>query len=591
MNVVNGRPGVRANPNGNKQRRWPGAVAIVLLLALAVRLAYVIQLGGSVLFRHPQGDALLHYQVAQAIAAGDWLGHDIFYFAPLYPYLVALVFRCVGVRVAAVVLVQVLLGTLDAAVIAVVGRRLFGARVGVAAGLVAALYGPFVFYTGFLLKETLGLLLLDLFLLAAILVVERGDWGAGWLPGLFLGLGCLVRPNLLPLSVAVAVWWCVAWPVRAWGRRAAAVALFLAGVAALILPVAVRNHTVGGEWVWISAHGGHNFFIGNRYGASGLYQPLEMGGGQTPLDEERDARRIAERAEGRPLTAAGVSAYWYARGWRAIREHPGNFLRVTLRKLALFGNRYEVPDNVDIYFVRHEVPALWLAPIGFGIVTPLALCGLVLRLDRWRRCVPIYLMIAATVASVVPFFVFARYRIPAVPSLIVLAAAGIVALADELRARNAAAFARGGGVLLATALFVNWPIYTPADFLATSYFNAGNLYQAEGRADEALAAWREAVRLNEGYAKAQRVLGEACFQAGRFADAAEALRHAVLQSDGSIAGDRAGVTMLGVSLMKSGRPEAAARVLRAGLERWPADASLARALDELRQPPQQGEAP
>src|SRR5437867_8660195 len=190
-----------------------------------------------------------------------------------------MIFQIAGVRLWPVALVQVALSTIDVWVIASLARRIFSERTGLVAGLLAALYGPFVFAVGFLLKETLGLLLLDLFLWSAIDVVARGRWSLAWLPGVLFGLSCLVRPNFLPLALGVLAWWCFAWPEPFWLKRTIAAALFTVGTVAAILPVSVRNYRVGGEWVWISAHGGHNFYIGNRPAANGLYEPLVMGGG------------------------------------------------------------------------------------------------------------------------------------------------------------------------------------------------------------------------------------------------------------------------------------------------------------------------
>jgi len=556
--------------------RWCGAA--VLALALIVRVAFLIQLRGTILFDKQQGDAQLHYNMAREIAGGDWLGQRVFYLAPLYPYFVAAIFATAGTSVLAVALVQVALSTLEVWIIMTIGRKLFGPAVGTTAGCMAACYGPFVFYTGFLLKETLGLVLLDGFVLLAVWLVQRGRWWCSVFPGLLFGLASLVRPNLLPVAMVVALWLWFQSRGVSWARQASAILLFAAGVSIAVLPVAWRNYGVGKEWVLISAHGGHNFFIGNRPGATGLYDPLRSGGGQTPYDEEHDAREIAELATGKSLRASAVSAYWYARGWREVCKDPGNFVRVTLRKLALFWNDYEIPDFQDFYFLRRECPVLWLAPLTVGLAAPLAVWGIVVSRRRWRDCLLLYLLIVGVLVTVIPFFIFARYRLPVVPTVLLFAAVGVTSIGQQIMARDWLGLRPAIACVVAVAVVVNWPLYRPIDFLATSYFNIGGLYRDAGRTLEAESAWAEAVRLNADYRKPHRALGELYFESDRFGEAIDPLSRAAPITATRVPADADVCYMLGVSFLNAGDLESALRVLRGGHELWPNDDRFTKAL-------------
>ena len=55
-------------------------------LALAVRLGHLWSWHDTALFTTPVGDARAYLAWAREIAAGDWLGREVFYQAPLYPY-------------------------------------------------------------------------------------------------------------------------------------------------------------------------------------------------------------------------------------------------------------------------------------------------------------------------------------------------------------------------------------------------------------------------------------------------------------------------------------------------------------------------
>ena len=71
-------------------KRWTAPVAI-FIVAFSLRLVYVWQIRYSALFSMLMGDARGYDTWAQRIASGDWIGHDVFYQAPLYPYFLGIV--------------------------------------------------------------------------------------------------------------------------------------------------------------------------------------------------------------------------------------------------------------------------------------------------------------------------------------------------------------------------------------------------------------------------------------------------------------------------------------------------------------------
>src|SRR5689334_15669568 len=75
-----------------------GAVAavVVFALALAVRVLHLWQIRRAPFLSLLMGDALSYDLWAQRIASGEWLGREVFYQAPLYPYLLGVLYRIVG---------------------------------------------------------------------------------------------------------------------------------------------------------------------------------------------------------------------------------------------------------------------------------------------------------------------------------------------------------------------------------------------------------------------------------------------------------------------------------------------------------------
>jgi tetratricopeptide (TPR) repeat protein len=304
--------------------------------------------------------------------------------------------------------------------------------------------------------------------------------------------------------------------------------LFLLGVAIVVVPVAARNAYVGGDFYITTSQFGPNFYIGNNPIADGTYQSLRYGRG-APEYERQDATDLAERALGRTLTPAEVSSYWTDRALDFIASRPVAWLKLVARKVALLWNATEMLDTES-----QEAYAEWSLPLRlggtighFGILVPLALFGVIVTWPVRSRLWVLYAMTLAYAASVVMFYVFARYRYPLVPLLILFAAAGVVELPARLRGRRGheplLRQAPGGmwtvAAVAASAVVANWPILSPALMRAVTETNLGVALQSDGRLDEATAHYERAIALSADYAPAYNNLATALRAGGRLGEA------------------------------------------------------------------------
>ncbi|MEK7799191.1 MAG: glycosyltransferase family 39 protein, partial [Acidobacteriota bacterium] len=143
-----------------KSGRIPAPLAIILVAAALFRAVYFFFYArDSIFFDGLILDAAVYDSWAERIAGGEWLGRQAFYFPPLYPYFLGLLFRAAGHSLALVYLLQALLGLVNIILIHRIGAALFGPRAGILAAAGAALYGPFAFYEMKILGATLGLTL------------------------------------------------------------------------------------------------------------------------------------------------------------------------------------------------------------------------------------------------------------------------------------------------------------------------------------------------------------------------------------------------------------------------------------------------
>ncbi len=523
------------------------AAVAVFALALGLRMLHLWQIRRAPFLSLLMGDALSYDLWAQRIASGEWLGREVFYQAPLYPYLLAVLYRIVGHDPMAARIVQVVLGSLACAMVSIAGTRLFGQRAGFVAGVLLAICGPAIFFDGLIQKATLDVLLCSVLLVCVALLVDRVTVARAAGAGLTLGALALTRENAVVLLPALLAW--VGW--RVWSpapretretretrdphdapeRRDAwrwlpLLALSL-GAAIVLAPVAVRNFVVGGELHLTTSQGGPNFYIGNHEGASGTYQPLRPARGNAAY-ERQDAIDLAQQALGRPLTPGEVSSYWWQRGWQWITTHPTDWLALTAKKLLLTWNAEEATDTEDIY--SH---AEWSLPLKIGttlchvgVLAPLGLLGVWLTRRRWRDLWGLYAMMAVYSLGVALFFVLARYRYPLVPFLTLFAGAAIAQLpawwrSTAVREKLSAAI----GLLLAIVV-CNWPLLPAAAMRAVTHYNIGYEFQRRGQADEAITEYQTALALAPTYAPAHSNLGALLAARGQHAEARTHYREA-----------------------------------------------------------------
>ena len=223
---------------------------------------------------------------------------------------------------------QIALGTAAVGVIFLTARRWFGERAAWVTSALAAFTGLFTFYEVLILQASIDVFFtaVALWALAAGLGARpdgRGEISARYLllAGIMLGVQSLNRPNVMIAALGVAA---VALVTL---RRVKPAVLLVAGLLLGIAPAMIRNAVVAHQWSFVSSHGGLNFYIGNREGATGFYLPVP---GITPTiaGQEKDAKpRSRSTRLGRPVTDAEVSDYFFAlcRSW--MTDHPADALR------------------------------------------------------------------------------------------------------------------------------------------------------------------------------------------------------------------------------------------------------------------------
>ncbi|TWU06004.1 Tetratricopeptide repeat protein [Stieleria varia] len=447
-------------------------LASICGLAFFLRLLHVLQTFEVPTLVRLLGDARGYVDWAVRISDGDWYGTETFYQAPLYPYFLAVLIKIFGPSITVIRLVQMVLGVAGVGLVGLAGRKLFSERVGLIAAFMLAAYPPAIYYDGIIQKAALATFLLCALMASCAYLQSESRWWHAVMAGVSLGLLVLTRENALLWTPLIPIW--ILLGIGETSRhRWMLVGCYAGGIALILLPVAARNASLGGEWSPTTFQAGPNFYIGNNLDATGIYVPL-VPGHETPMYERADAQRLAEQAVGRELSAREVSKFWMSRAWQEIRQSPGRWLQLMIAKTFMVFNRYEVPDVESMYIFRDYSFPLKLSRIWhFGILCPLAIWGLIATGEDWRRLWLHYLLLLTMIAAVVGFFILGRYRNPIAILLIPFAAAGAVELFLRVRERRWRSTGIAAAVLLLSLIGCNISVHEERSLQASCYMNMG----------------------------------------------------------------------------------------------------------------------
>jgi 4-amino-4-deoxy-L-arabinose transferase-like glycosyltransferase len=418
-------------------RKATVALAVIIITAGLLRLVFatfVVGWGADT-----RGDEIDYHEIAVSLSAGEGFevsGYPVTRRPPLYPVVLAAVYKAIGPHAFVGRIVQVLLGVLVVFLTFRVARRYFDETVALVAGGIAALNPFLIAMSGYLLTENLYVVLL----LAALLVFPTPAHLNGPLRKVLLTAAVLAATALTrPAGLVLAVWMLgtglLLGAGSLWGRTRnglAAAALFCV----ILLPWCLRNYSVLGGWVGLTSHGGITFYQGNNQKVVDI---PHYRGGVTPLAGLPHADEIARMGE------LERERFAWAKGKEFLRRNRGRVPQILWWKFARF---WRLESDVGLSGVRSGW--WWSTDSFFGRLAsrvdvgliyaiaafPLSIAGVVLARRRWRELVFLYGVVIAHTAVALVFFGSIRGRIPVEPVVAIFAAVAVRRLDLRLRSRH-----------------------------------------------------------------------------------------------------------------------------------------------------------
>ncbi len=438
-------PDREADATGRLSRfaRWLGAIAVA---ALVIRVLFTVVIDPSIGESPDElSDARAYHLLGQNLSEGrgyvrpfdlELLGLErpTAEYPPLLPALVATLDLAGVDSVDGQQLALCLVGTLTVLGIGMVGRRVAGDAVGLAAAVIAAAY-PMLFQAdAVLMAESPYTLLVTVSILLAYRAAARPSPTSFAALGAVLGLGALTRSEgilLAPLLVLPIALLLRDLPVA---RRLRLAGVALGVTAAVILPWTARNYARFDTLVPVS----------NNVGTvlDGANCPLTYSGTHLGFWRSTFGATASESSdcfEGFDIAQddfdeAEAAAFHRDAGLRYARDHAGRLPAVVLARLGRTFGVYDVFEEVRLESLEGRT-VRWqtLGTRMYWLLLPFAVAGTVLLARRRARLAPLLGPIALVALTSVLTYGNQRFRIAAEPVIVVLAAAGGMASVRCLR--------------------------------------------------------------------------------------------------------------------------------------------------------------
>jgi hypothetical protein len=375
-------------------------------------------------------------RVARAIAAGEgfssplriWDTGPTVWFTPIYPYLVAGIFKIWGIYSDMSRIIIQMLNCAFAALTIIpihgIAKRTFGESVAIGAAWTWVFFPTALFFPILWIWDTalIGLFFSLIFWATLAIREERGllpwaGYGALWV------VGVLINPSILTLFPFFLGW--LIWKARQesapWAKPAAAALLvFAIG----LVPWTIRNYRVFDKFIVLRSNFGLELWLGNNPDVTDTMSPWAH-----PNDNPQEGEKYARMGEIAYMAEKQHEAFAF------MRTHPRDTVYFMFRRFA--NNWLGVTDSPVDYWSNGPLYAKAFLVLNCLLSLLCLLGALYAYRARHPDAAPfaMVLLIFPTIFYVTHSSL--RYRFPMDPIMLVLAASAVAHLLSVARSRSA----------------------------------------------------------------------------------------------------------------------------------------------------------
>jgi 4-amino-4-deoxy-L-arabinose transferase-like glycosyltransferase len=435
-----------------------GLLCVVIAIGFGLRLHAALNPSKkgdeSSVVAYQGNDSLAYGQIAAALYehghygkfpmkhASDWSPGAPFLYAGVY-YLTG------GVHPDLARVAVAILGTLMVLLVYLIGRRLGGPAVGLFAAALAAIYPTFIDNNEQFVSEPIAAFTLAATVVGFLWASDRATSAWAWLvPGLFLGLTALTRPEYLIFGFLLGVFALVRmWRGRGVRVGVASAGIFVAAFVVVLMPWTVRNLVHLHRFVPITTGGGKALFVATYLPGDGRQIPtkrhlIEIQTGNHNVSDQQVAKTqmadllnvVARKYPdlGRDAALAKIGRENFR---KYVTEQPAAYARMVATKMWNVWRRGSGPTMGAAGWIVFQYAILALAIVGLAV--------LALR-RRWEAILLGVLIGGITVLGGL-LLAIPRRNVPLMPLVLALAATGGAWLVLAAKSRLAERGRGGGG--------------------------------------------------------------------------------------------------------------------------------------------------
>lgn len=409
----------------------------IFFLALLVRLIYNLTSAHNYVAKN---DAFLFDRIAYNIVYQHcfciYPNHPALGRAPLWPFFLSIFYRFTpqpslqlidsGVQVFYGRLLYCFIGSLTCVLVYLLTRDLFGKRIALISGIIAALYAGLFIYDGWIYSESLYTFLLTAFIYSLYRLQRTAQRRWIVLSGLFLGLANLTRPNG-PILFGMLLFWAIGVVLAkglSWQTVVKSILAITSITAVLIVPWTYRNYLVSHSFVLVSIGTG-NVLLGVYNdnilrGTTGLWVSPRYITPRPDLPQVvfkgKDTGQYTVEDD---QIATNYALHWIGMHWRDMPRLLG------LHLINMWAPYTSIEGGLPFreFPTRFSSQVVWymtlLEPIPVFLLASLGL--LVTWRYRKKQLLIVYIVIALTIVENLVFWGNMRFRAPIEPLLVLLA--------------------------------------------------------------------------------------------------------------------------------------------------------------------------
>lgn len=365
----------------------------LFFLSFIIRVVFILTLKNHFYF----DDEFEYYRMVENFLSGKGLiiGENLKSFRPpLYPLFLSLLYS-LHFNLFFIRITQTLISSITVIFIYLLGKKVFNKKIGIISGLISSFYPFFIFYTGFLLTETLFIFLTVLSIYFLVGAFENEKNILSIKTGITMGLAGLCRPAIelfFPLSI-ILILSDRAKSIKIRWKKVILISIFFT---LTLSPWVIRNYKIFGKFIPGTTMGGWVFWEGNN--------PESIGG---PC--HYFPKNILQMEE------IKRDKFLYRKTIEVIKDNPGRFLWLLKNKFIRFWN--VVPNASQFQKPLYRL----LSIFSFGVLLPFFILGFLTTFKN-KKAIPMHLLIIFFTLFHMVFLASIRYRVAIEPFYIIFAA-------------------------------------------------------------------------------------------------------------------------------------------------------------------------